>query len=185
MVAARALSICVLLLASTIATHASAQIPSSGPGSEGVRGILLDPAYEPLEGYRVRVVGSDGVGHVSGPIDSKGRFWISQLPPGRYEVQVLSPDGRMCDSEIPGISVSELGELNFTTVLSAPPVCEGELVPDEPAGTTEPPAQPADPEARPKKPRKLARILVATGIGIGAILFFDDSDEPTVSPIVP
>ncbi|MDH3283336.1 MAG: carboxypeptidase-like regulatory domain-containing protein, partial [Acidobacteriota bacterium] len=181
----RTIPILVLFLASSLVLLADAQIPTSGPGALGVRGTMLDPAYEPLAGYRVRMVGPGGDSFVSGPIDTRGRFWINQLPPGKYEVQVVSAEGRLCDSELPAIDVGELGEMNFTTVLSAVPVCAGEIVIDELAGTAESQEQPAQPEAKPKGGRRLARILVAAGIGVGALLLLDDDKEKAVSEVLP
>lgn len=69
-----------------------------------------DRALEPLEGVRVTVVGRAGMREAF--TDARGRYELTGLPPGHYEIMLHPPDGLTTDEPKRGGNAADRGCLS-------------------------------------------------------------------------
>lgn len=96
-----ALFMLTLLPASAIPTDARAE--SLTPATGIIKGTLVDANGQPLVGYTMRVIGPDGVAHVSMPTTANGLYEIKDLPPATYSYEILDQNGAKVAVRVPPV----------------------------------------------------------------------------------
>lgn len=81
-----------------------------------------------LSKYRLRFESAKGLAVETRALDRSGRFRLRGVPPGRYEVRLLTLGGRSCDVRFPAVEVGA-GEASIALTLARVPVCGAALPP--------------------------------------------------------
>jgi hypothetical protein len=70
-----------------------ASVLAAEEGLAQIRGVLLDREGMPAVGHQIGVKSGTGDLMLSAPTGADGHFVVSQLPPGKYELVAIDPDG--------------------------------------------------------------------------------------------
>ena len=94
----------IVALAGQVGALRAAPAPQD-PIAGTIKGTLVDASGQPLSGYKVRLVSSNGTAFDSAPTGVDGRFEVAGLAAGSYTYQILDPDGKLVTVRIPPVNL--------------------------------------------------------------------------------